>query len=59
MKPYVHYVPIAHDLSDIREQIDWLRANDDKAAEISNNAMEFAEHYFQKDRILAEIKQTF
>jgi len=46
MKPYVHYVPIAHDLSDIREQIDWLRNNNDKALEISNNAMEFAEHYF-------------
>lgn len=31
MKPYVHYVPVAHDLSDILKVIDWLRAHDAKA----------------------------
>lgn len=44
--PMVHYVPIAYDLSDLKEKIDWLVANDDKANQIAMNAMSFAEEVF-------------
>jgi len=46
MKPWVHYVPVAHDLSNLTQSIVWLRQNDAKAKQISENAMEFAEFYF-------------
>lgn len=32
--PYKHYVPIKKDFSNLLEQIEWLKANDDKAFEI-------------------------
>ena len=51
MKPWVHYVPVSHDLSDLFDLIDCLRENDDKAKQISENAMEFAEYYFTRDNI--------
>lgn len=36
--PWVHYVPIKKDLSDLKENIQWLRDNDDKAKEIALNS---------------------
>jgi len=30
LQPFVHYVPFKHDLSDLREKIQWARDNDDK-----------------------------
>ena len=35
--PYVHYVPVKNDQSDLIEKIEWLQANDDKAREIAEN----------------------
>jgi hypothetical protein len=37
----VHYVPVKDDLSDLIEQIEWLRHNDDKAIEIKKNGQAF------------------
>tara|TARA_B110000285_G_C14615769_1_gene376894 strand:- start:64 stop:231 length:168 start_codon:yes stop_codon:yes gene_type:complete len=34
IKPYKHYVPVKNDLSDLVEQVEWLKQNDDKAREI-------------------------
>lgn len=39
--PMVHYVPIASDLSDLREKLQWLVDNDDAAKTIAQNALEF------------------
>ena len=52
IKPYVHYVPIKKDLSDIYSQISWCKNNDDKCKEISSNAKVFYEKYLQKDGVL-------
>ena len=38
LKPWVHYVPVARDLSDLRQRIEWLRAHDDQARQIGENA---------------------
>lgn len=46
LKPMVNYVPIKYDLSDLKEQIDWLVANDDKAKEIARNAMLLSDTIF-------------
>jgi hypothetical protein len=35
--PWIHYVPVKNDQSDLVEKIDWLKANDDKAKIIAQN----------------------
>lgn len=37
-----HYVPLANDLSDLKERYDWLRANPERAASIGRAGLEFA-----------------
>lgn len=41
IKPYVHYIPVKMDCSDLREQWEWAEANPDKAKEISDAATEY------------------
>ena len=41
LKPYVHYVPLKHDISDLIEKIEWAK-NDGLCKQISKNASEFA-----------------
>jgi len=42
LKPYVHYVPLKHDLSDLIEKIEWAKENDDLCKQISKNSSDFA-----------------
>lgn len=51
LEPYVHYVPIKSDLSDLISQIIWCRKNDDKCQEIVKNAKKFYQKYLQKNGI--------
>ncbi len=37
IQPWVHYVPIKADMSDLQQQIDWVRSNDAQAADIAAN----------------------
>jgi hypothetical protein len=37
MKPWVHYIPIHWDLSDLREKYDWAEANPKEAERISRS----------------------
>jgi len=41
LQPWVHYIPVKADLSDLVERIHWARDNDDKAKKISANAQQF------------------
>ena len=49
LKPMYNYVPIKYDLSDLDEKIEWLVQNDDKAKEISKNAVDFSNIVFSSD----------
>lgn len=42
LKPWEHYVPVAADLSDLMERIEWVRTNDREAAEIARRGQAFA-----------------
>jgi len=44
--PGVNYVPVRYDLSDLRETLDWLVANDAAAKQIAENAIRLAETIF-------------
>ena len=59
LEPYVHYVPVKRDFSDLIDQIQWARANDDKAQEIVTNAQKFASNYFRKDQLDNFLLNTF
>lgn len=40
--PWVHFVPVKIDLSDLEQNIRWIFENDDKACKIAENALEFS-----------------
>jgi hypothetical protein len=50
--PYEHYIPVKKDLSDIYEQIDWCRENDQMCELIAYNAQQFAERVLGKNGML-------
>lgn len=42
MKPYVHFIPVAEDLSDLLTQLEWAKSHDKECKQISNNARQLA-----------------
>ena len=42
LKPYVHYVPLKNDISDLIEKLEWAKKNDSLCKQISENATNFA-----------------
>jgi hypothetical protein len=57
LKPFIHYVPVNGDLSDLIDKIKWCKANDDKCREIAQNATKFAQKYLTKDGILDYLQE--
>ena len=43
LKPYVHYIPVKEDLSDLISSIEWARDNDTEALQIALNARAFGD----------------
>ncbi|TIL22978.1 MAG: hypothetical protein E5Y88_25005 [Mesorhizobium sp.] len=43
IEPFRHYVPVARNMSDLVERIEWLRANPKMEAEIAAEAQQFAQ----------------
>ena len=52
LKPYIHYVPVKSDLSDLIEKVKWCKNNDEKCKKIASNAKLFADMYLCKKGIL-------
>ena len=50
--PYVHYVPVAADLSDLTEQIKWCKTHDKECQEIAAMAKTFCDGFLSRDGIL-------
>lgn len=50
--PYVHYVPVKGDLSDLIEKIKWCRAHDAECETIAKNARQFYDTFLSKKSIL-------
>lgn len=59
LKPYVHYIPVKMDLSDLIEKTLWMFDNNEKCKEVSENAFEFASKNFSLDLILERIYQVY
>ena len=41
LKPWVHYIPVKRDFSDLEKHFDWAQANPDKVNKISSNLYDF------------------
>lgn len=52
LRPWIHYVPIKSDLSDLLEKIKWCKAHDAECQVIAKNARAFYDKYINKDYML-------
>lgn len=58
LEPYIHYIPIKADLSDLISQIQWCHKNDEKCHKISKNALIFYNTYLTKKGVLDYLQST-
>jgi glycosyltransferase involved in cell wall biosynthesis len=59
--PFVNYIPIQYDLSDLKEKIEWVINNDSEAEKIAQNALQLSREVFssefQKKYVMDKINQ--
>ena len=48
--PYVHYIPLARDLSNLLEMMEWAEQHDEACREISRRATEFIERLWLSEQ---------
>ncbi len=53
--PYVHYIPVNTDLTDIFPQFKWMKTHDDEVRQISKNATNFAENNLMSEHVEAHM----
>jgi hypothetical protein len=58
LKPFVDYVPVKADLSDLEEKIKWCRDHDDECRKIAENAIDFYNKYVAKDALLDYVQMV-
>lgn len=58
LEPYVHYVPVKSDLSNLIDQIKWCQKNDNKCKIIAQNAFNFYTKYLTKKGVLDNLEKT-
>lgn len=59
LKPFVHYVPIKSDLSDLIDKIHWCKTHDDACRTIAANASEFYKKYINRESVYDYMERTF
>jgi uncharacterized protein Usg len=58
IKPYVHYIPVAEDMSDIIEKIQWCLDHPKESQKIVKNAFDFASNFLKLNNIIAFYQST-
>lgn len=58
VKPFVHYIPVKEDLSDLIEMLDWAEKNEEKCKEIAKNAQVFAKENLTREAAVKYITNT-
>ena len=59
MEPWVHYIPLEEDLSDVQEKIQWARDNDDKVKEIVKNGQELVAKWINPELMYCYYVKAF
>jgi hypothetical protein len=58
LEPYVHFVPVKHDLSDLSSQLDWAEANPDTCSAIASRAQALASEHLTRQAAIAYVRRT-
>jgi hypothetical protein len=58
LEPYVHYVPIKSDLSDLIDQINWCKKHDEECQKIAQNSLNFYNKYLTKKGVLDYLEKV-
>ena len=48
LKPYVHYIPVEMDLSDLGKKVEWAIKHDDLARKIAENGRDFVKNHLKR-----------
>lgn len=48
--PFVHYIPVKHDATNVEEMVTWAKANDDKVRWISEQASKYMDNLWLSDK---------
>jgi hypothetical protein len=57
--PYIHYIPVKMDLSDLITQIEWANNNEEQCKQIAINAFNYAIENFTYDKILEKVYEVY
>lgn len=57
LKPFVHYIPVKEDLSDLTEKLDWAEAHYDEAVQIAKNAQEYALSHLTQEKAIDKLEE--
>lgn len=55
MEPYVHYIPLNENLTNIFDQVEWMKMHDQELQQVSKNAQNFALNNLMPEHIKAHI----
>jgi hypothetical protein len=50
LQPFVHYIPLSNDYSDLEEKYKWCLNNEDKCIQISKNATNYIEQFLDEEK---------
>jgi hypothetical protein len=58
IKPFSHYIPVDHDLSNLSAQLDWAQAHPDECAQIAANAQAFARQHLTREAAIIYLREA-
>lgn len=58
LEPYVHYVPVRADLSDLVERVKWCKEHDKECKQIAENAYVFYTRYLEHEGVMNHMQRT-
>lgn len=56
LAPNRHFIPVAHDLSDLEEKIAWARSHDAEVHQVAENGRKIADKIFSRDAVYGYIQ---
>lgn len=59
LKPFVHYIPVKMDLSDLLQQAEWAMSHPHECKLIAHRAYEFAVNNFNRAKFKERVRQVF
>lgn len=59
LQPYVHFIPVKRDLSDLVSQTMWVKEHPTECATIAENAFRFAAENFRDEKLLQRIHEVY